>query len=86
MAREQRSEAASDVVIGGLISATLLTLFVLPTLYARLGRRELPTPPKRSPRSRPTAVPLLADNCFRLNSTSATILDLAAQFLHPLRF
>ena len=25
------------VVIGGLISATLLTLFVLPTLYARFG-------------------------------------------------
>jgi len=29
----------ATVVIGGLISATLLTLFVLPTLYARLGRR-----------------------------------------------
>ena len=27
----------ATVVIGGLISATLLTLFVLPTLYARLG-------------------------------------------------
>jgi cobalt-zinc-cadmium resistance protein CzcA len=27
------------VVIGGLISATLLTLFVLPTLYARYGQR-----------------------------------------------
>jgi hypothetical protein len=26
-------------VIGGLISATLLTLFVLPALYARFGRR-----------------------------------------------
>jgi cobalt-zinc-cadmium resistance protein CzcA len=26
------------VVIGGLISATLLTLFVLPTLYARFGK------------------------------------------------
>jgi cobalt-zinc-cadmium resistance protein CzcA len=25
------------VVIGGLVSATLLTLFVLPTLYARFG-------------------------------------------------
>src|SRR3546814_803519 len=33
----------ATVVIGGLISATLLTLFVLPTLYARFGRRELPT-------------------------------------------
>ncbi|TCP96111.1 cobalt-zinc-cadmium resistance protein CzcA [Sphingomonas sp. PP-F2F-A104-K0414] len=34
----------ATVVIGGLISATLLTLFVLPTLYARFGRRELPAP------------------------------------------
>jgi len=29
----------ATVVIGGLLSATLLTLFVLPTLYARFGRR-----------------------------------------------
>lgn len=29
----------ATVVIGGLISATLLTLFVLPTLYARYGHR-----------------------------------------------
>ncbi|MEN2748058.1 CusA/CzcA family heavy metal efflux RND transporter [Sphingomonas sp. T9W2] len=29
----------ATVVIGGLISATLLTLFVLPTLYARFGGR-----------------------------------------------
>ncbi|WP_430386209.1 efflux RND transporter permease subunit [Blastomonas fulva] len=29
----------ATVVIGGLISATLLTLFVLPTLYARFGPR-----------------------------------------------
>jgi cobalt-zinc-cadmium resistance protein CzcA len=28
----------ATVVIGGLVSATLLTLFVLPALYARLGR------------------------------------------------
>ncbi len=28
----------ATVVIGGLISATLLTLFVLPALYARFGR------------------------------------------------
>jgi cobalt-zinc-cadmium resistance protein CzcA len=28
------------VVIGGLISATLLTLVVLPALYARFGRVE----------------------------------------------
>jgi len=27
------------VVIGGLISATLLTLFVLPTLYCSVARR-----------------------------------------------
>jgi cobalt-zinc-cadmium resistance protein CzcA len=33
----------ATVVIGGLISATLLTLFVLPTLYARFGSRMLPT-------------------------------------------
>ncbi len=32
----------ATVVIGGLISATLLTLFVLPTLYARFGRYERP--------------------------------------------
>ncbi len=32
----------ATVVIGGLISATLLTLFVLPTLYARYGRLDLP--------------------------------------------
>ena len=32
----------ATVVIGGLISATLLTLFVLPTLYARYGMREQP--------------------------------------------
>ena len=29
----------ATVVIGGLVSATLLTLFLLPTLYARFGRR-----------------------------------------------
>jgi cobalt-zinc-cadmium resistance protein CzcA len=29
----------ATVVIGGLISATLLTLVVLPALYARFGRR-----------------------------------------------
>jgi cobalt-zinc-cadmium resistance protein CzcA len=30
----------ATVVIGGLISATLLTLVVLPALYARFGRSE----------------------------------------------
>src|SRR3546814_6228216 len=29
----------ATVVIGGLVSAPLLTLFLLPTLYARHGRR-----------------------------------------------
>jgi len=33
----------ATVVIGGLISATLLTLFVLPALYARFGRGEVVT-------------------------------------------
>jgi cobalt-zinc-cadmium resistance protein CzcA len=33
----------ATVGIGGLISATLLTLFVLPTLYARFGRHETDT-------------------------------------------
>src|SRR3546814_19793553 len=35
----------ATVVIGGLISATLLTVFLLPTLYARYGRRETDIPP-----------------------------------------
>ncbi len=35
----------ATVVIGGLISATLLTLFVLPTLYARFGQRRIETAP-----------------------------------------
>jgi len=37
------------VVIGGLISATLLTLFVLPTLYARSGGWR--GPPEHEPAS-----------------------------------
>jgi heavy metal efflux system protein len=46
----------ATVVIGGLISATLLTLLVLPALYARFGRRK-PTAdvtmlPKQKPRQR----------------------------------
>jgi heavy metal efflux system protein len=32
----------ATVVIGGLISATLLTLFVLPALYARFSDTEMP--------------------------------------------
>jgi cobalt-zinc-cadmium resistance protein CzcA len=35
----------ATVVIGGLISATLLTLFVLPTLYARFGAPAAARPP-----------------------------------------
>jgi len=38
----------ATVVIGGLISATLLTLFVLPTLYSRYGRRETDLPEPRA--------------------------------------
>lgn len=33
------------VVIGGLVSATFLTLFVLPTVYAFVDRKEEPQPP-----------------------------------------
>jgi heavy metal efflux system protein len=33
----------ATVVIGGLISATLLTLFVLPTLYAQFGKERIRT-------------------------------------------
>lgn len=34
----------ATVVIGGLVSATLLTLFVLPTIYAYVYRKDEPTP------------------------------------------
>ena len=40
-ALESRLQSVDTVVIGGLISATLLTLFVLPTLYIRFGRKEI---------------------------------------------
>jgi cobalt-zinc-cadmium resistance protein CzcA len=43
----------ATVVIGGLISATLLTLFVLPTLYARYGMRAVVPGP--SDRARPAS-------------------------------
>ena len=36
----------ATVVIGGLISATFLTLFVLPTVYAFVYRKSEPEPPK----------------------------------------
>ena len=39
----------ATVVIGGLISATLLTLFVLPTLYARYGRTVIIDDPQDEP-------------------------------------
>ena len=38
------------VVIGGLISATLLTLLVLPTLYVAFHRERAPTVPRHRPR------------------------------------
>ena len=41
--RSHRHNLAT-VVIGGLISATLLTLFVLPTLYARFGQKVIEKP------------------------------------------
>ncbi|NGM38621.1 CusA/CzcA family heavy metal efflux RND transporter [Methylobacterium sp. DB0501] len=42
----------ATVVIGGLISATLLTLIVLPALYARFGGRETPTPSVKEAKDR----------------------------------
>ncbi len=39
----------ATVVIGGLISATLLTLFVLPTLYARYGSSQTGPAPSGAP-------------------------------------
>ncbi|KQN26030.1 cation transporter [Sphingomonas sp. Leaf33] len=43
----------ATVVIGGLITATLLTLFVLPTLYARFGRRIVAAEPTDLSTGRP---------------------------------
>jgi len=45
----------ATVVIGGLVSVILLTPFVLPTLYARCGRRELPTSGKAHVEEAPPA-------------------------------
>jgi len=50
----------ATVVIGGLISATLLTLFVLPTLYARYGRRETDIPAREERDDAPPADPVEA--------------------------
>src|SRR5439155_17358533 len=43
----------ATVVIGGLISATLLTLLVLPALYARFGQREPTANVGTLPKQRP---------------------------------
>jgi cobalt-zinc-cadmium resistance protein CzcA len=48
----------ATVVIGGLMSATLLTLFVLPTLYARFGKYERPAQRNPQPIS-PAVAPAL---------------------------
>jgi len=40
----------ATVIIGGLITATLLTLMVLPALYSRFGAKEVPAPAKLEPR------------------------------------
>jgi hypothetical protein len=37
LSRELRTGSVATVLIGGLVSSTLLTLFVLPALYAFLG-------------------------------------------------
>ncbi len=39
----------ATVVIGGLVSATFLTLFVLPTVYAFVYRKDAPASPERGP-------------------------------------
>lgn len=39
----------ATVVIGGLLSATFLTLFVLPTVYAYFYRKDTPPPPPLEP-------------------------------------
>ena len=40
MAQVQKSKAAATVVIGGLVTSTLLTLLVLPALYLWIERRK----------------------------------------------
>ena len=44
--RAEVQKPLATVVIGGLILATLLTLLVLPTLYAPFGRQGVPAPPE----------------------------------------
>jgi cobalt-zinc-cadmium resistance protein CzcA len=41
----------ATVVIGGVVSSTLLTLFVLPVLYAWLGKTRLPLAARLDPSS-----------------------------------
>ena len=43
-----------------LVSATLLTLFVLPTLYARYGRKETDVPPREERHDTPPSDPVEA--------------------------
>ena len=48
----------ATVVIGGLISATLLTLFVLPALYVRFSKAAMSVPPKKLPEPEPEELPV----------------------------
>jgi len=43
----------ASVVIGGLVSSTLLTLVVLPALYRIFASTKPPSPPPRAPPARP---------------------------------
>jgi cobalt-zinc-cadmium resistance protein CzcA len=45
----------ATVVVGGLLSATLLTLFVLPALYFVVERRAAAAPPEPEPPALPVA-------------------------------
>ncbi len=40
----------ATVVVGGLVTSTLLTLIILPTLYPLLAPRPSPKPPEEAPR------------------------------------
>ena len=68
----------ASVVIGGLITATLLTLFVLPTVYHWMERDSgVPAGPDRVPRG--WTVPVIA----LLLRSSALPSTVAAQEAHP---
>lgn len=54
----------ATVVIGGLVSATFLTLFVLPTIYAFVYRREQGKPPS-SPPAAPDPAPITQRGSLR---------------------